>query len=99
MNTKTYSIAEARNQFASLVRRVEEQKQPVRVTRRGKAVAVILSANDYELMLTQQAQQDFWQSYLNWRQTWQVDEWEEDCDDPFANIRDKSPGREVPTWD
>lgn len=98
MTTKTYSIAEARNQFASLVRRVEEQKQPVHVTRRGESVAVILSAKDYELILAQQAQQDFWQSYQTWRQTWQVDKWEEE-DDPFADIRDQSEGREVPAWD
>jgi prevent-host-death family protein len=44
MITKSYSIAEARDQFAALVRRVEEQKQPVHVTRRGETVAVILSA-------------------------------------------------------
>jgi len=98
MNTKTYSIAEARNQFASLVRRVEEQKQPVHVTRRGESVAVILSSKDYELMLAQQAQQDFWLSYQTWRQTWQVDEWAEESD-PFEDIRDKSTGREIPTWD
>ena len=98
MNEKTYSIAEARDQFASLVRRVEQQKQPVHVTRRGEAVAVILSAKDYELMLTQQAQQDFWQSYQTWRQTWQVDEWTEESD-PFEAIRDQSEGRELPTWD
>lgn len=98
MTAKTYSIAEARDQFASLVRSVEQQKQPVHVTRRGETVAVILSAKDYELMLAQQAQQDFWQAYQAWRLTWQVDEWEEESD-PFANIRDQTAAREVPTWD
>lgn len=98
MITKTYSIAEARDQFAALVRRVEQQKQPVHVTRRGEAVAVILSNQDYERMLAQQTQQNFWQAYQTWRQIWQVDEWEE-TSDPFTNIRDQSAGREIPTWD
>jgi prevent-host-death family protein len=98
MITESYSIAEARDQFASLVRQVEEQKQPVHVTRRGEAVAVILSAKDYALILAQQAQQDFWQSYQTWRQTWLVDEWTEESD-PFETIRDQSEGRELPTWD
>ena len=42
MNT-TYSIAEARNQFADLIHKVEEKGEPVQVTRRGEPVAVILS--------------------------------------------------------
>jgi prevent-host-death family protein len=96
--TTTYSIAEARDQFTALIRQVEQKKQAVQVTRRGETVAVILSAAEYELLQLQQAQQDFWHSYQTWRQTWQVDEWEDDRD-PFTGIRDQSAGREVPSWD
>ncbi|WP_420630696.1 type II toxin-antitoxin system Phd/YefM family antitoxin [Candidatus Leptofilum sp.] len=55
----TYSIAEARNQFAALVRDAEESKQPVQVTRRGQPVAVILSAEEYGRLLANQSKRDF----------------------------------------
>ena len=86
MITKSYSIEEASDQFEALVQLVQTQKQPVYVTRQGKAVAVILSAKEYELLPNDQTKPDFWQSYQTWRKTWQVDEWTED-DDPFANLR------------
>lgn len=40
---RTYSIAEARNDLSSVVREAEAG-QPVTLSRRGKAVAVVLSA-------------------------------------------------------
>ncbi len=86
MAIKSYSIAEAGDQFTALVKHVEQQRQPVFITRLGKTIAVILSAKDYDLLLSQQSQPDFWQSYQTWRQTWQVDKWE-DSHDPFTNIR------------
>lgn len=42
-----HSIAEARNNLARLVH-VAEDGEPVRLTRRGKPVAVILSVAEYE---------------------------------------------------
>jgi len=42
-----HSIAEARNNLARLVH-VAEDGEPVRLTRRGKPVAVILSLTEYE---------------------------------------------------
>lgn len=44
---KTYSIAEARHDLASLVHEAETGK-PVTLTRRGKPVAVLLSHGRYE---------------------------------------------------
>ncbi len=41
-----FSIAEAKSQFAQLVRRAEAG-QPVRVTRRGRAVAVLVSEAEF----------------------------------------------------
>ena len=86
MAIKSYSIPEAGDQFTALVKRVEQQRQPVFITRLGKTIAVILSAKDYDLLLSQQSQQDFWHSYQTWRKTWHVDEWEDEYD-PFANMR------------
>ena len=42
-----YSIAEARNNLPRLVH-VAEDGEPVRLTRRGQPVAVILSLHEYE---------------------------------------------------
>lgn len=96
MSTK-FSIAEARNNFAALIRDVEETDQPVEVTRRGQPVAVILSTEQYALLLGQERKRDFWQAYQEWREKWQVDEWEDDID-PFVGLRDDSPGRSIDLW-
>lgn len=96
--TTTYSIAEARDRFTALIRQVEEAQTPVKITRRGEPVAVILSQEAYEALAARAPQKDFWTAYLAWREKWDVDNWEDD-DDPFANLRDPSPGREVAVWD
>ena len=94
----TYSIAEARNQFAALIRQAETGRTPVAITRRGEPVAVILSQEEYEALVARPPQKDFWTAYLEWREKWDVDNWEDD-NDPFVNLRDPSPGREVALWD
>jgi prevent-host-death family protein len=43
---KTYSIAEARNDLSGVVREAEAGR-PVTLSRRGKPVAVVVSAEDY----------------------------------------------------
>jgi prevent-host-death family protein len=43
---RRYSIAEARQEFARLVRRVERGR-PLEITRRGRPVAVLVSASEY----------------------------------------------------
>ena len=43
---RRYSIAEARQEFARLVRRVERGR-PLEITRRGRPVAVLMSASEY----------------------------------------------------
>ena len=97
MTTTTYSIADARNKFTALIRDVEKTARPVEITRRGEPVVVILSTEEYARLLGQQKKQGFWQAYMDWRDKWQVDEWEEESD-PFADVRDQSPGREIDLW-
>jgi prevent-host-death family protein len=46
---KTYSIAEARNDLSNVVRQAEAGR-PVTLARRGRPVAVVVSANDYSRM-------------------------------------------------
>ena len=52
-----FSIADARNQFAELVRRSEQD--PIHITRRGKTVAVIVSIEEYERLQAKQTSADF----------------------------------------
>lgn len=95
---KVYSIAEARNQFAALVRHVEETTRPVQVTRRGQPVAVLLSTDSYKQLLEQLPKRDFWQAYLAYQATWR----DVDMDiegDIWEGVRDKSPGRDINIWD
>lgn len=46
---KTYSIAEARNDLSNVVREAEAGR-PVTLARRGRPVAVVVSADDYSRM-------------------------------------------------
>ena len=94
----TYSIAEARNQFASLVRDAEENNQPVQVTRRGQPVAVILSAQEYARLLANQPERNFWAAYQDWRQKWQVSELDLDPDEIWGDVRDQTPAPDSDPW-
>lgn len=61
----SFSIAEAKAQFAELVNQAQAGA-PVRITRRGKPVAVLLSEADYERL---QAPRGGWVAFSKaWRQ-------------------------------
>ncbi len=98
MLEKTCSIAEARNQFAALIRHVEEENAPVQVTRRGEPVAVILSQQEYEALLARPPQKSFWAAYLAWRKKWDVDNMDIDPDEIWGNVRDKTPTPDTNPW-
>ena len=81
------SVAEARNRFTSVLRAVE-RGQIVEVTRRGKTVAVLLSARQWK------RRRSFWEALQEFHRKYDVKKlgigpeiWE--------GVRDKSPGREV----
>jgi prevent-host-death family protein len=93
----TYSIAEARNQFAALIRQVEEAQAPVKITRRGEPVAVILSQQEYEALAARPPQRDFWQAYLEYRERWQ-DVTMDIEGDIWDGVRDTTPPREANPW-
>jgi prevent-host-death family protein len=83
-----YSIAEARNRLSQLVHRAE-QGEPVRLSRRGKPVAVMVSVRDFERL--RGVQVDFWNALIDFRARW-----EPAFDDAaFAGPRERSPGRRV----
>ncbi len=87
--TKQYSIAEAKDHFASVVRQAEAGTA-VEVTRRGKSVAVILSAEEFERLNPEAP--SFRALYSRWRERVQREGWGF-AEDAFKNVRDKSPGR------
>jgi prevent-host-death family protein len=86
-----YSIAQARDQLPQLVHQAEQGKL-VELTRRGKRVAVILSAEEYD-RLSQKG--DFGKSLAAFRERLAIEEIEIDPDEIFKDVRDRSPGREV----
>jgi antitoxin Phd len=88
--TKRYSIAEARDHLPGIVHEVEKGR-PAEITRRGKPVAILLSVAEYERLAGNRP--SFWEAYQEWRRT--VD-WEAlgDVDEIFADVRDRSPGRD-----
>ena len=88
---KNYSIAEARNDLPGLIHDVE-RGGPVKITRRGKPVAVLLSVREYERIAV--SRPSFAEAYQAWKSS--VDLAETGVDpDHFARLRDRSPGREV----
>ena len=88
--TKQYSIAEAKDHFASVVREAEAGTA-VEVTRRGKSVAVILSAGEFARFRSRKP--PFRALYSSWRERVQREGWGF-AEDAFKNVRDKTPGRE-----
>lgn len=84
------SIAEARNKLPALVHSVEEGPA-VRLTRRGKPVAVLVSLEEYERLRPRRP--DFWRAIKEFRE--RTDLSDLDVDEIFRGVRDPSPGREV----
>lgn len=86
---KNYSIAEARDQLPALVHEAERGKH-IRLTRRGKAVALLISVADYERLSSQRA--DIWDKLQDFRT--HHDLTNIDVDEVFENVRDRSPGKD-----
>ena len=88
---RSYSIAEARNELPGLIHDVE-RRGPVKITRRGKPVAVLLSAEEYDRIAP--ARPGFSEAYEAWKRG--VGK-EGTAVEPehFSALRDRSPGREV----
>lgn len=88
---QTYSIAEARDNLAKIVR--ESESGPVELTRRGRPVAVLISLDDFERL--QGRGENFWQRLVAFRKHARVDRFGID-EDVFADVRDRDVGRKAP---
>jgi prevent-host-death family protein len=89
--TKSYSVASARARLAEIVDEVEAG-QEVEITRRGKKVAVVLSAERFARLKGDRVA--FAEAYENFRRDHDL---ERDGVEPSwaAELRDGSPGRKV----
>jgi prevent-host-death family protein len=86
---KEVTISEAKNKLTAIVHAVEKGPS-VKLTRRGRPVAVLLSIAEYEALHGRRA--EFWERLTALRkQAGEVDITDED----FSNLRDTSHGREV----
>ncbi len=91
--SRSYSIAEARDNFAAIVRDVE-QDSAIELTRRGEPVAVLLSIEEYRRLLA--GRKNFWDAYSEFRD--EVDLRRLNIEPGiFEGLRDVSPGRKT-SW-
>ncbi len=86
------SIAEAKNHLSRLVQQAEAG-EPVRITRRGRPVAVLLSAAAYERLLAPKP--DLGEFLRAWREDMKAAAIPFADETVFDNLRDRAPGREV----
>ena len=86
-----FSIAEAKDKLPAIIHQVEKGPS-VKLTRRGKPVAVLLSLDEYEQMA--QKSSGFWNALMTFRQRMH-DGRIEITDSDFGGLRHSSPGREV----
>jgi antitoxin Phd len=86
-----FSIVEAKNRLPSIIHYVEKGPY-IKLTRRGKPVAVLLSIQEYERLSHRYS--GFWDALTGFRQNIK-DEDIEISDKDFEGLRDRGVGREV----
>jgi prevent-host-death family protein len=88
---KKYSVAEARHNLPALVHDAERGTM-VEVTRRGRAVAVLMSLDRYARL--ERRRPDFWGALQDFRRNTDLEAL--GVDDAFVDsLRDRSTGRDV----
>lgn len=88
------SITDARSKLTRLVQEAEAG-QAVRLTRRGKPVAVLVSNQEYQsLQAHAQPRRDFMRFLQGWRREMIAKGLPFICDEELGNLRDPSPARE-----
>ena len=88
---KRYSIADARSSLAAIVDQAEAGRK-VELTRRGRAVAVVISLREFERL--HGGRRSFGQAYRAFVEQYPPSQIGLDADFPPA--RDKAAGRKVP---
>lgn len=88
---KSYSVADARAHLPDILDDVEAGKE-IELTRRGRAVAVVISAEKYAALRSEQS--SFGEAYRAFTSRYALDEIGLDSD-AFDSVRDPAPGRRV----
>lgn len=88
---KKYSIAEARDNFTSVVHEAEEGVR-VELTRRGRPVAFLIGTEDFERLAEKRL--GFWEAYQEFRRRLENAHVEIDPDEIWGDVRDQSPARD-----
>ncbi len=86
-----YTIAEAKNKLPSIIHLVEKGS-PVRLTRRGRPVAVLLSVDQYDRL--SRGSEGYWKALESFRNQMKVED-VQISDADFEGLRDDTRGREV----
>jgi prevent-host-death family protein len=84
-----YSMTDARNRLSQVVHQAESEG-PVRLTRRGRPVAVVVAGAEF----VRSAKLGFWEAAVAFRSS--VDLSGLDIDEVYREVRDRTPGRPVP---
>jgi antitoxin Phd len=86
-----YTIAEAKNKLPSIIHSVEKGP-PVKLTRYGRTVAVLLSINQFEKL--SRGTEGYWEALESFRNRMKGEDIRI-ADSDFEGLRDDSSGREV----
>ena len=86
-----YSLLQAQEQLTKIIREVEDGT-PVEITRDDKPVAIVISIEEYNRLLS--VNSSFWKSLEKFYQEIDVKE-AEISPEIFDGVRDKGQGREV----
>ncbi|MDR3553294.1 MAG: type II toxin-antitoxin system prevent-host-death family antitoxin [Syntrophobacteraceae bacterium] len=86
-----YTIAEAKNKLPSIVHSVAKGV-PVRLTRHGRPVAVLLSVGRYEKLT--RGIEGYWKALESLRNQMKIED-VQISDADFEDLRDASPGRKM----
>lgn len=89
---RKYSIAEARDSLAKLVREAEAGRE-VQLTRRGRSVAVLIGQGEYGRLVS--STRGFSEAYRAFSREVDLPLLAIDPDAVFRLVRDRSPGRNV----
>lgn len=87
----TLPLTDVRAHLADTLRDAEARREPVVISRRGQAAGVLMSWDHYRQLAA--AHGGFAARLQRWRDEHAADMHDE-ADDPFANLRDASPGRD-----
>jgi cellobiose PTS system EIIB component len=87
-----YSVEQISQSFGQILQNIQ-QGESIQIVQNGQQVAVILSNQEYDRLRLPSS--DFWASLEKFRKDHDIVNADINPDEIFANVRDRSPGREL----